>query len=126
MENKKMTKKEMFMELVAVIQGTGIEKEDLYLDFLNHEIELLDKKAASKSNMETTKQKENNAIMEKIFEALKNISRPVTISELQAEKTDFSELSNQKISALMKKLVDSEKIVRIMDKKKAYFMIKEN
>ena len=124
MENKKVTKKEMFMELVAVIQKAGVEKESLYVEFLKHEIELLDKKAQAKSTAETAKQKENNAIIEKIFEALEAIGRPVTISELQAEKTEFAELSNQKISALMKKLVDSEKVTRIMDKKKAYFIVK--
>lgn len=124
MENKKVTKKEMFMELVAVIQNAGVEKESLYVEFLKHEIDLLDKKAQAKSTAETAKQKENNAIIEKIYSILIIASKPMTISELQNEDKELAELSNQKVSALIKKLVDTEKVVRTMDKKKAYFMAK--
>ena len=48
----------------------------------------------------------------------------MTITEIQTINGDLKELSNQKISALLKQLVDSDVVERIVDKKKTYFQIK--
>ena len=55
--------------------------------------------------------------------ALREINRPVTITELQNENVEMSNYSNQKISALLTQLVSANVIVREVDKKKAYFKI---
>ena len=118
MENKKMTKKEYFGVLLEMVNGN----EDL-TNFINHEIELLDKKASKSGQTKT--QKENETIMERIVEVLGEIGKPVTITELQSANAEMGEFSNQKLSALLKKLVDSNQVVKTVDKKKSYFSLGE-
>ena len=61
--------------------------------------------------------------METILSELTRIARPITISELQSESDILKDYSNQKLSALLKKLVDSNQVVKTTDKKKSYFSI---
>jgi hypothetical protein len=116
MENKKMTKKEYFGVLLEMVNGN----EDL-TNFISHEIELLDRKASKSGQTKT--QKENETIMERIVEVLGEIGKPVTITELQSANAEMGEFSNQKLSALLKKLVDSNQVVKTVDKKKSYFSV---
>ena len=116
MANKK-TKKDLFLEVREVVAGN----EEL-VAFIDHELELLNKKASTKS---TKVNDEQVALMEKIVNALNGIGRSVTISELQKENAEMAEYSNQKLSAMLKKLVDNKQVTKIVDKKKSYFMVAE-
>ena len=115
---EKMTKKEMFEMIKGVCAN-----DTRIVEFCDHEIELLTRKA-SKSTMTKT-QKENEGIMEIIVNALKNLDKAVTITELQGACIELADYSNQKISALLKKLVDSNQVVKTIDKKKSYFSIEK-
>ena len=115
---EKMTKKEMFEMIKGVCAN-----DTRIVEFCDHEIELLTRKA-SKSTMTKT-QKENEGIMEIIVNALKNLDKAVTITELQGVCAELADYSNQKISALLKKLVDSNQVVKTVDKKKSYFSIEK-
>ena len=115
---EKMTKKEMFEMIKGVCAN-----DTRIVEFCDHEIELLTRKA-SKSTMTKT-QKENEGIMEIIVNALKNLDKAVTITELQGICTELADYSNQKISALLKKLVDSNQVVKTVDKNKSYFSIEK-
>ena len=116
MANKK-TKRDLFLEVREVVAGN----EEL-VAFIDHELELLNKKASVKS---TKVNDEQVALMEKIVNALNEIGRSVTISELQKENAEMAEYSNQKLSAMLKKLVDNKQVTKMVDKKKSYFMIAE-
>ena len=116
MTNKK-TKKDLFFEVREVVAGS----EEL-VAFIDHELELLNKKASTKS---TKVNDEQVALMEKIVNALNEIGRSVTISELQKENAEMAEYSNQKLSAMLKKLVDNKQVTKMVDKKKSYFMVAE-
>ena len=116
MANKK-TKKDLFLEVREVVAGN----EEL-VAFVDHELELLDKKASTKS---TKVNDEQVSLMEKIVNVLNEIGRSVTISELQKENVEMAEYSNQKLSAMLKKLVDNKQVTKMVDKKKSYFMIAE-
>ena len=116
MTNKK-TKRDLFLEVREVVAGN----EEL-VAFIDHELELLDKKASTKS---TKVNDEQVALMEKIVNALNEIGRSVTISELQKENAEMAEYSNQKLSAMLKKLVDNKQVTKIVDKKKSYFTTAE-
>lgn len=115
MANKK-TKKDFFNELLE-IEVVASNKE--MVDFINHEIELLSRKR--NSNTMTKTQVENENIKNVIVETLQEVAKFVTISELQENNSELAELSNQKISALLKQLVDTEVIKKQVVKKKAYF-----
>lgn len=117
----KLTKRDYFKMILEVVEGN-----EQLTEFVNHELELLDKKASSKSM--TSNQKENEQIKARIVQALVELGRPVTITELQANNGEMAQYSNQKLSALIKQMVRSEdnpngEITRAMDKKKAYFSI---
>lgn len=116
MANKK-TKKDLFLEVREVVAGN----EEL-VAFVDHELELLNKKTSTKN---TKVNEEQVALMEKIVNALNEIGRSVTISELQKENAEMAEYSNQKLSAMLKKLVDNKQVTKIVDKKKSYFMVAE-
>lgn len=116
MTNKK-TKRDLFLEVREVVAGN----EEL-VAFVDHELELLDKKASTKS---TKVNDEQVSLMEKIVNVLNEIGRSVTISELQKENAEMAEYSNQKLSAMLKKLVDNKQVTKIVDKKKSYFTTAE-
>ena len=47
----------------------------------------------------------------------------MTASEVLASSEEFAGMSNQKISALLKQLVDEKRVVKVTDKKKSIFKI---
>lgn len=117
MENKKMTKKDFYGEIIRLATENG--RNDI-VEFATHEIELLERKNSSAKESKT--QIENKGIMETIYNELVRIGKPVTITELQKESEGLADYSNQKLSALLKKLVDDEKTVeKFIDKKKTFF-----
>lgn len=122
MANSKMTKKDYFKALKEIVKGN--EREVELVAFIDHEIELLVKKSA-KSGMTAT-QKANVEIMEKIVNALAVMDKPVTVTELQKGFAELDALSNQKMSALLKKLVDEGRVVKTIDKKKSLFSLPGN
>ena len=122
MENvKKVTKRDNFNALLKIEEVASNEQ---LVEFINHELELLDRKSASHTTAKTANQKANEEIKTKIVDALVQLGKS-TISELQAGSEEMAEYSNQKLSALLKQLVDSKQVVRTMDKKKAYFEVAE-
>ena len=72
----------------------------------------------------TTTQKEDENIKNVIVEILGNLGRYATITEIQDGNEMLASLSNQKISALLKQLVDSKVVEKQIEKKKAYFKVK--
>ena len=120
MENKKMTKKEIINLLIDVLMGNKeVEDVQIFIDFLIHERELLERKSSNSGQTKT--QKENEILKEKIVETLKELNKFSTITEIQESNAELADLSNQKISALLKQLVDTNVIEKVIEKKKAYF-----
>ena len=118
---KKMTKREKFEMLKALVADN-----DMLVEFIDHEIELLDNKK-SKGNAKANEKIANE--IELVYDALVSVGRAVSVSELIAE-TDLSALKNdsgmvspQKISAMFKKLKEQGRVVSYVDKKKTYFRV---
>ena len=82
----------------------------------------LAKRGSGKRGMTKT-QKENEVLMETIVVALAEIDKPVTVTELIANGEGLDGYTNQKISALLRKLVEAGKVVKTIEKKKAYFSV---
>ena len=120
---KKMTKKDWFAVLANVVEASEMKNKTEALAFIAHEVELLEKKSAKSGTTKT--QKENVIIMEAIKTALGEVGKAVTISELQAENTTIAEYTNQKLSALLRKLVKSGEVVKTTEKMKSYFSLAE-
>lgn len=114
---KRVTKREYFGEVVKMAESLG--RTDI-IEFAQHEIELLDKKASSKVTTKT--QKENEGIKEIIKNFLNETPNEMfTITQLQEKVEDLKDYSNQKISALVSQLVKANEIDKVVDKKKSYF-----
>lgn len=120
---KKMTKKEYFAVLAEVVANSDMENKEGALAFIAHEVELLEKKSAKSGQTKT--QKENAEILVKIKAELAEVGKAVTITELQAASAEIAQYSNQKLSALLKKLVESGEVVKTTEKKKSYFAVTE-
>ena len=123
MANSKMTKKDWFATIRAMVEDSGNEREDEILAFIDHEVELLEKKSSKSGQTKT--QKENVEVVAKIENALREAGKAVTITELQTASEEMSAYSNQKLSALLKQMVSKGTVVRKEVKKKAYFSLAE-
>lgn len=111
-----MTKKEMF-NLIATLNADNTE----IVEFCNHEIELLDKRGSTKTPTKT--QKENEVIMATIEEALTAIGDKTTVTNLIVSTEALANLSNQKVSALLRKMVETGKVIKTTEGKKTFFSI---
>lgn len=121
MANTKVTKKEMFTAILALIAETTPENAEVLTKFVENEIALLDKRAANKTATKT--QKENEGIKTLILDTLTEIDKPVTISELQAFSADLAVYTNQKLSALLTQMKAEGTVVKTVEKKKSYFSV---
>ena len=83
--------------------------------------EQLAKRSTSKTPTKT--QKENEVIMERIVDTLVAMAKPATVTEILAYGIEGFDLTNQKVSALLRKLVESGKVVKTIEGKKAMFCI---
>ena len=124
MAEKKITKREMFAQVIAMAQGKEITvTADEVVAFAEHEIELLEKKAGSKSKKETAADAENGRLMDLVMEVLVGSDKPMTVTEIMGANAELGELSNQKVSALAKKLVDAGRVTKGTDKRKSVFSV---
>lgn len=118
---KKVTKRERFEQLLAIAE---VKANGELVKFINHELELLAKKNASGEGKLTATQIANNGIKEEILECMANEpNRLFTISEMQKLFPCCAELSNQKLSVLVRQLVADGKVERLEEKRKAVFRI---
>lgn len=81
----------------------------------------LAKRSTSKTPTKT--QKENEVIMDRMVAALEAINKPTTVTDLLAHGIDGYVLTNQKASALLRKLVEAGKVTKTIVGKKAMFSI---
>ena len=112
-----MTKKEMFAEIrKAVVDNAEM------VAFIDHEIELLNKKSSS-SRKPTKTQVENEGFKTDILSALAEADKAVTIKELCVLCPSVSGLTNQRITHMLTDLRKNGKVARTYVKKVAYFSL---
>lgn len=111
---KKMTKREMFEQILNKYPLTADEKA-----FIQHELKLLAKKNSA-DKKPTAQQTANAAIQTAILEGMEP-NRLYTITELIKEVPACADLTNQRVSALLRQLKENGQVVRTEDKRKAYF-----
>lgn len=112
----KMTKRDYFNAIKAIDEVAA--NADM-VAFIDHEIELLDKKASNKKATKT--QEENVGIKAEILSVL--TSEGATVTDIQSKSEMLGGLSNQRVSALLRQLVESGEVVKTIDKKKSYFSV---
>lgn len=111
---KKMTKREMFEQIKANYELTAEE-----VAFIDHELELLAKKNSAEKKP-TAVQVANEGIKDAIVEGME-VGKKYTITDLMKSVPACADLSNQRVSALVRQLVTDGVVVRTEEKRKAYF-----
>ena len=114
----KITKKEMFTMIKAQVKDNAE-----MVAFIDHEIELLDKKA---SNKKATKTQEANVGIKSTILTVLEGGKSMTVTEMQGASAELGELSNQKVSALVRQLVEAGEVVKTIDKKVSRFSLADN
>ena len=120
---KKLTKKEMFAQIMANHNLAADEKE-----FVMHEIELLEKRNSKGGDRKpTAKQTENEGLKTAILEFFtEHIGEKFTVGEIWKKVpvlAENPEMTNQRVSALVKALKDENYLGREEIKRKAYFYL---
>ena len=119
MANKKTTKREYY-ELIKSKLADNAE----IVAFCDHEIELLDnrKKTVDGEKKLTPKQKENLALVVTILDNME-LDTIYSISDMQRKIEVCKELTNQKISSLIRQAMSDGTIERVEVKGKAFFKL---
>lgn len=112
-----MTKKEMFAEIRNIVADNAE-----MVAFIDHEIELLDRKSST-PRKPTQTQIENTNFKAEIVAHLTEVDTPKTIKDLQAEIPSISNLSNQRITHLLTDLVKAETLSKSYIKKVPYYAV---
>ena len=111
-------------EVIGMMMNEEVVKANpTYVAYLENELALLDKKAQNKKATKT--QEQNVGIKATILEVLATIGSG-TVTDIQNGNEELSALSNQKVSALIRQLVESGEVVRTTDKKKSIFSLAES
>ena len=134
MTNTKMTQVSALKLAIEVITNVmnGVDT-DLASSELSEAItklsgmaEKLAEKRSTPSKADKEKSAEQKAIADEIILVLstgETVTNGMTISEMQKASDNLAKYTNQKISAILRKMVESKAIVKTVDKKKSYFSI---
>jgi len=119
----KVTKKDNFNTLLYIVNSANISEEQktALTAFIAHEIELIENK--SNSTKPSKKQEENAGVKAIILAELGKTDKPLTITEMQKFSEPLAGFTCQKISALLRQLVEENKVTKEIIKKKSYFSV---
>jgi len=110
-------------KVVELNEDIFIESHEV-IDKLNTMLTSIKNKAHRPSKADTARQVENDKLADVILETLMNSENPMTITEMQKSNAELAEYSNQKISAIIRKLVESAQVIKTVEKKKSYFSVR--
>lgn len=111
----KLTKMQKF-EMLANLED--VKSNEVLAEFVAHEMELLAKKNASEKKP-TAQQIANEGIKTAILEGMED-GKLYTISDMLKAIPECSDLTNQRVSALVRGMLGTS-LERVEEKRKAYF-----
>ena len=115
---KKITKKEKFEMLKAI---PAVQENGMLIEFINHEIELLAKKATGGEKKMTATQKVNEGVKTTILESMEP-GKLYSITDMIKQFDCCMDMSNQRVNALVRQMMP-EKVERVEVKRRAYFVL---
>lgn len=111
---KKITKRDHFNTLLAMNE---VKANPELVAFITNELDLLDKKNARRKTEMTETQKDNLVLMDKVLDLLTEKGTEMTCSAIAKE---FN-LSTQKTSPILAKLITDGKVEKFTAKRTNYF-----
>lgn len=115
--SKKLTKAEKYGMLKAI---PTVAENPILVEFIDHELELLAKKNSA-DKKPTAQQTANEAIKTAILNGMEK-GRKYTITDLIKTIPECAELTNQRVSSLVRQMIPTS-IERVEEKRKAYFVL---
>ena len=117
---KKLTQKDYFNAIIKVLNGEEVDiSNDKLAEFCADRIDKLSRKSSSKKP--TKVQVENESIKETILTVLEELGNPTSATALATDSR--INVSNQKVTSLLKQLKDEGKVIRTEEKGKALFSL---
>lgn len=116
MANQKLTKAQKYAMLKELAE---VKANPTLVEFIDHELELLAKKNSAEKKP-TAQQTANEGIKSAIYEGMES-GKKYTITDLIKSIPDCADLTNQRVSNLVRQLISEGKVVRSEEKRKAYF-----
>lgn len=122
MAEKKITKK---MVVEMMLADKTIVANEVFKAYLENELALLKKKSENKKA--TKNQEANVAIKADILEVMAHM-KPSTATEIMnavksVDTEKYATLTNQRVSALLRQLIEDNKVVKTVDKKVSKFAL---
>jgi hypothetical protein len=114
--SQKLTKAQKYGMLKDLAE---VKANPVLVEFIDHELELLAKKNSSEKKP-TAQQTANEGIKSAIYEGME-VGKRYTITDLIKEIPACAELTNQRVSSLVRQMMPTS-IERVEDKRKAYFV----
>lgn len=125
MAEKKITKR---MVVEMMLADEHIVGNEVYVAYLKNELELLKKKSENKKA--TKNQEANVEIKADILEVMAHMAHmaPSTATEIMnavksVDTVKYATLTNQRVSALLRQLIEDNKVVKSVDKKVSKFAL---
>lgn len=113
---RKPTKRDNF---TALLNLSEVKADPKLVEFITHEIDLLDRKNTV-DKKPTKTQQENEVIKTTVLSAMES-DRLYSISEMLKEFPVCKDMSNQKLSSLVRQMMLNKQVERVEDKRKAFF-----
>ena len=115
----RLTKAQKFAILADL---PAVKADPMLSEFIAHEVELLAKK--NSADKKPTAQQEANAVIKTAVLEVLDDGKLRTVSDLLKEVPGLPDtMTNQRMSALVRQMVDAGQVKRTEDKRKAYFSI---
>lgn len=106
---KKATKKEMFEEIKAILTSSPNMVPTKLVEFIDNEIEALNKKAEAARKARDKKKAEVDTLLEEVFACLNDTSFTV-IPQIMENFKDNEDITPAKVTARLTKLVRENKV----------------
>ena len=120
---KKMTKATAWGIVKTIVEQSGHAQSAELVEKIDNELALLAKKNSAEKKP-TAQQTANEGIKSAIVNGMES-GQAYTITDIIKSVPECADLTNQRVSALMRQLVESGVVVRTEDKRKAYFTLAE-
>ena len=118
---KKMTKAVAWGIVKGIVETSGHPQAEELVAKIDNELALLAKKNSAEKKP-TAQQMQNAGICDAIVAGMER-NRIYTVTEVIKSIPECADLTNQRVSALLRQLVDAGKVKRTEDKRKAYFSL---
>ena len=114
--SNKLTKRDYFNSLLAINE---VASRPELVKFIEHELELLEKKNKSRSNELTETQKENIELGKEIVEFISKKGKELTTKEIR----EHFGVTAQKVTPILTKLVEENSLTKRVDKRISYYKV---